>query len=440
MATTTTQFIHKTFKTQQMMNLSTTYNPSILKVINSHSSLKTTYLRKPDYYKNTAISAPPKQQIQLKNLSNNNNNNNTISDVLRLMDGLKLIVSPDIYISLANECTRDRDCVQAAQLYTHLKKNTRMITFINSSSGLFLLNRILLMLVTCGCFDVAHQLFDEMPHRNSISLAIVIADLIDNHLYEQALGLFVKMHLCFVYQESDMGLQLVVVSFLKACVHLKEVYLGKMVHAWLIKMGYDRGLFVDTALVEFYGKSGCLREANRVFFDHVRIIDDSDTVLWTGAIVNNCRERCFEEVIRIFGEMGEAGVRMNEYTFSTVLKACGRVVGDDGSFGKQVHANAIKLAVDTRVFVMCALIDMYGRCGLLKDAIKVFDRKGYHSKRNSACWNAMIAGFIHHGLYIEAIKMMYQMKAAGLHPQKSMIDELRLACGTLKLNIDVEPG
>uniref|UniRef100_A0A803KX18 Pentatricopeptide repeat-containing protein n=2 Tax=Chenopodium quinoa TaxID=63459 RepID=A0A803KX18_CHEQI len=349
------------------------------------------------------------------------------------MDGLGVVVTPDIYASLVVECTQKQDAIEAAGIYTHMKKNAGIVRFLKGSSGLCLLNRILLMLVSCGCFDVAHQLFDEMPHRNFISLAIVMAALIDNHLFEEALELFVNMHRYFVYQEFDSGLEIVLVSFLKACVHLKEVDLGKMVHGWMLKMGYDRGLVVDTALVEFYGKSGCLMEANHVFFDLIRVVDHRDTVLWTGVIVNNGRKQCFGEVIRLFRVMGEAGVRMNEYTFSNVLKACGRV-GDGGLFGQQVHANAIKLGLDSCVFVMCALIDMYGRCGLLNDAKRVFDSMD-HRKRNNACWNAMVTGFIHHGSYIDALKTLYEMKAAGLKPQKSVMDEVRLACGSLKLEI-----
>ncbi|XP_056695479.1 pentatricopeptide repeat-containing protein At1g31790 [Spinacia oleracea] len=374
-------------------------------------------IRQPVYKTTTIAPPPPQQQPQ-----NQTCNNNTALDVLRLMDGLELAVSPDICVSLVVECTRKGDAIEAAELYAHIKKNARIVSFLKTLSGLCLLNRILLMLVTCGCFDIAHQLFDEMPHRNSISLAIVIAELVDNHLFEQALWLFVKMHRRVIYQDNDMGLQVVVVSFLKSCLHLKKVNLGKMLHGWLLRMGYNRGLIVDTALVEFYGKSGCLWEANHVFFDHIRMVDRRDTVLWTGIIVNNCREKCYKEVIRIFQEMGEAGVRMNEYTFSTVLKACGRI-SSDKSLGQQVHGNAIKLDLGTHVFVMCTLIDMYGRCGLLKDAKKVFDMMDHRSKRNSAGWNAMVTGLIHHGFYIEALKMLYEMEAAGLQPQKSMIDE-----------------
>ncbi|XP_057543343.1 pentatricopeptide repeat-containing protein At1g31790 [Amaranthus tricolor] len=415
--------VRSIFNTQHISVISKTHHFSTFKF--TSSSFNNTLIRQPNF-KPTIIFEP-----QQNNPTSLNFNHNSISDVLRLMDGLEFTFSPDIYASLIDECTQKTDKIQAVELYNHMKLNGRMTYFLNESTGLLLLNRILLMLVSCGCFDIAHQVFDEMQHRNFVSLAIMMGGLIHNHLFEQAILLFVNMHQYFIHQKTDIGLEVVVVCFLKACVHLKSVELGKMVHGWLLKMGYNRGLFVDTALVELYGKCGCLCEANHVLFDRIRMVDHCDTVLWTGAIVNNCHEQCFKEVIRIFREMGEAGVTMNEYTFSTVLKACGRV-NDDGSFGKQVHGNAIKLAADTHVFVMCALIDMYGRCGLLTDAKKVFDLI-HPRKRNSACWNAMVTGYIDHGLYIEAIKMIYQMKVAGVQPHKSMVDELSLACGTLKL-------
>ncbi|KAL2906792.1 hypothetical protein RDABS01_005502 [Bienertia sinuspersici] len=428
LTTSITHFNHPTFNT--INRFTRIHHSLILKAIDTPSILKTTHLRQPNYKPITISVSPPPQQ-QNNNKTCINSNHNTILDVLRLMDVLGIVVSPDIYAYLIEECTQKRDSIQAKQVYAHMKHNPRIVSYLKGYSGLCLLNRVLLMLVTCSCFDLAYQLFDEMPHRNSVSLSIVIAGLVEDELYEQALRLFVKMHKWFVYESSDVGLQVVVVCFLKACLHLKKVDLVKTVHGWLLKMGYDRGLFVDTSLVEFYGKSGCLWEANNVFFDHIQMGDRRDTVLWTGAIVNNCRGRCFEEVIRIFQDMGEVGVKMNEYTFSTVLKAC-RSVGDDGSFGQQIHANAVKLGFGNHVFLLCALISMYGRCGLLKDAKKAFAMID-DSKRSRACWNAMISGFIQHDLYIEAIKMMYQMKAAGLQPQKSMVDEVRLACGSLRL-------
>ena len=69
---------------------------------------------------------------------------------------------------------------------------------------------------------------------------------------------------------------------------------------------------------------------------------------------------------------------------------------------------------------------MYGRSGLLQDARLVFETT--RNERNVDSWNAMLMGYIQNGLYIEAVKFVYQMKAARVHPHESLLDKLRIAC------------
>lgn len=175
---------------------------------------------------------------------------------------------------------------------------------------------------------------------------------------------------------------------------MKDVKLGQTAHGLMLKMGLNGELLVAIALMEFYGRCRCVPEANLIFFYRIEMADHCDARIWNVAILNNCREAYFNEAIWIFREMGKAGVRKNDQTFSGVLKACGRA-SNGGSSGKQVHANAIKLGHDTHSFVMCSLVNMYGKCGLLRDARKVFDMIACE-ERNMACWNLECHGNCSH--------------------------------------------
>ncbi|XP_057965156.1 pentatricopeptide repeat-containing protein At1g31790 [Malania oleifera] len=338
----------------------------------------------------------------------------TTSDVLRLMDGLRLPIPPDMYASLIKECMDTRDAAGAAELHAHIVQSGVV-------PCLPLLNRLLLMHVGCGRSEAARQLFDQMSQRSSISWTIVIADSAHEGRFEEAIGLFQEM----LQHHGNMLVipPWILVCLLKACVHTVNVALGKQVHGWLLKAGYTRNLFLSTSLMNFYGKCRCLPSANFVF-DHMNC---HDTVVWTTSIVNNCREEHFEEVLNAFNDMGRAGVRKNGYTFSSVLKACGRMK-DDGRCGRQVHADAIKHGVDFGSFVQCGLIDMYGKCGLVGDAERLFEM--ICDKKNTACWNAMLTAYIWNGFCIEALKFLYHMKAVGVQPQESLINEVRIACGS----------
>ncbi|KAL5075397.1 hypothetical protein RYX36_014381, partial [Vicia faba] len=85
-----------------------------------------------------------------------------------------------------------------------------------------------------------------------------------------------------------------------------------------------------------------------------------NTLTWTAKIVSGCKERHFSEALGDFKEMGRVWVKKDSFTFSSVLKACGRMQ-NHGSCGEQVHADTIKLGFDSDSYVQCSLIAMYGR-------------------------------------------------------------------------------
>ncbi|KAL6985594.1 hypothetical protein U1Q18_018970 [Sarracenia purpurea var. burkii] len=344
----------------------------------------------------------------------------TTSDILRLMDGLGLPIPVDIYTYLAKECTASRDPTGAIELHAHVNRS-------GLRPGLLFCNRILLMYVSCGLIDSARHLFDTMPVKDCNSWAAMIAGYIDVANHEEAINLFIEMrrrhqhnhHNANVLDSPDSW---IIVSILKACVHTLDMGLGKQIHGWLSKINHPQDLFLSSSLINLYGKFGCLEGVDFVF-DH---LPRRNTVVWTAKIVYNCREEHFDEALAVFKEMGREGVKKNGSTFSTVLRACGRIE-DDGQCGRQVHASAIKLGLESNDFVHCGLVDMYAKCGLINNARMVFETR---PQRTSACWNAMLMGYIQGGHGIEAIKILYAMKAAGLQPQESLLNEVRFTCGS----------
>ncbi|XP_028094780.1 pentatricopeptide repeat-containing protein At1g31790-like [Camellia sinensis] len=345
----------------------------------------------------------------------------TTSDVLRLMDGLGLPIPIDIYTSLLKECITTRDPAGALDLIAHINRS-------GLRPGLLFFNRILLMYVSCGLVDNARHVFDKMPTKDCNSWAAMIAGYMDNDNYEEVINLFVEMRCSLQYHQINADMlgfpeSWIIVCILKACVQTMNLGLGRQIHGWLSKIGYSKDLFLSSSLINLYGKFGCLEGVDSVF-DHMAC---RNTVVWTAKIVNKCREEQYDEVLNVFKEMGREGVKKNGFTFSSVLRACGKMK-DDGLCGRQVHANAIKLGLESNDFVQCGLVDMYAKCGLLKHARVVFEMDG--EERNAACWNAMLMGYIQHGCCIEAIKIVYAMKSSGLQPQESLLNEVRCTCGS----------
>ncbi|KAF9619765.1 hypothetical protein IFM89_009238 [Coptis chinensis] len=420
-----------------MIILNSSLKPSYSKptsIITLHKPNKPIHIPSPPLQNLPLLQNPPKPKIHLKSthpLNKNKKQNNysihdteaaSAADILRLMDVLKLSIPHDVYAYLIKECTHLRDAETGEQVHTHMTKSGHGLT-------LLLANRLLFMYVSCGSLDSARELFDKMIVKDSISWAIMIAGCVENEEYLEALTLFRYKQMGYqCYESSKESMWGLVVDYiLRACVGVGDYEVGKQVHGLVLKMNcFSDDVFLGSLFINFYGKLGCVRSA-RCVFDNMRL---RDTVIWTTMIVVYSREEHFQDVLEVFREMGRVGSKKNNFTLSSVIRACGRL-GDELS-GRQIHGNAIRIGVESDQFVQCSLVDMYGKCGLVKDARKVFELTkvtGSKKRRNDVCWNAMLTGYTQNGFYNDAIKFLYQMKSAGVQPPESILNQVRLDCG-----------
>lgn len=345
----------------------------------------------------------------------------SISDILRLLDSLRIPVTLDLYLSFIQECTQTRDPVQAIELHNHIR-----ISSLRPSLPIF--NRLLLMYASCQCIDYAEKLFERMSVRSVNSWAAMISGYFENGDFGEVVNMFVEMRSCNRTKSECVDMEniafcVIVVCGLKACAKTMNLDVGKQIHGWIMKIGYSQNLVLSSSLMSFYGKVGCIEDSNFVF-NQVR---DQNNGIWTAKIISCCKEEQYDEAIKVFRDMGKEGVKKNSFTFSSILKACAKME-DSGCCGQQVHAGVIKAGLELNEYVQCGLVDMYGKCGLVKEARKV--HKIYGHERNISCWNAMLTGYIQQGLGIEALKFLYEMKAAGLQPQESLLHEVRFICGS----------
>ncbi|CAN0881286.1 Pentatricopeptide repeat-containing protein At1g31790 [Linum grandiflorum] len=155
------------------------------------------------------------------------------SDILLLFHTLDLPLQPDLYVSLVKECTIQRDSASALRLHTHFTNSISP-----SAVPVLLLDRLLLIHVWCGHFQITRQLFDEMPplDRHAISWAILVTAYSHDGQYDETIFLFLQM-----LQDDDNHHQLLqfprvaMVSVLKACMYTQNKGLGKQLHGLLLK-------------------------------------------------------------------------------------------------------------------------------------------------------------------------------------------------------------
>ncbi|WRX11825.1 hypothetical protein QQP08_004312 [Theobroma cacao] len=158
---------------------------------------------------------------------------------------------------------------------------------------------------------------------------------------------------------------------MKIFLRMRTAHFGRPMRIEALSSGSHNSVHLTSSQVlccdEEYGlgkhvHGQCLDDANFVFNQ----LSPCNTVTWTARIVSSCRENQFGKVTEDFNEMGRQGIE----TITFILFKCFQGMcydgEDDGMSGRRVPANAIKLGLESDVFVQCRLIHLYGKCGLVR--------------------------------------------------------------------------
>ncbi|KAF8408450.1 hypothetical protein HHK36_007603 [Tetracentron sinense] len=236
-----------------------------------------------------------------------------------------------------------------------------------------------------GECEAARRFFDEMPKRNVVSWNVVITCYVHNRLFLEALELFRMM------QVSDIKPnEVTVVAVLPACAHLGALDLGQWVHAYIGKSRIKMDVYVNTALVEMYGKCGNLGEARRVFDD----ASEKDTFLCSTMVEVLAMHGNAEEAFGIFADMRSAGIKPNDITFVGLLKACSHVglVNTGVEYFKVMRE---EFGLIPKVEHFGCMVDLLGRSGRLEQACELI--KSMPMEPHPIVWGALLSACRIHG-------------------------------------------
>ncbi|XP_008455452.1 putative pentatricopeptide repeat-containing protein At1g10330 [Cucumis melo] len=235
--------------------------------------------------------------------------------------------------------------------------------------------------------------------------------------------------------------------------------LPKLIHAHAFKIGVLTDPVVLTSFVSSYGDLRELGNARKVFdeitdpcivaFNSMldafvkngdlgsavfmfRYMPERDVVSWTSVVNGFWWNGRFLEALWFFQMMMMSGsVKPNEATYVSVLSSCANLDAEGVLCrGKEVHAYIIRNEGEFSVFIGTALIDFYGKMGLLGCARTVFNQM---KKREVCTWNAMISSFASNSRETEALDLFATMKVEGIHPNEVTFVAILTACARGKL-------
>ncbi|KAK8915994.1 Pentatricopeptide repeat-containing protein [Platanthera zijinensis] len=297
---------------------------------------------------------------------------------------------------------------QARQVFGHVVR-------LGFESNVFLINAFLMALIRSEAFEEAAELFEKCLIRDVVTWNSMIAGCLQVQLDMLHIwDLFRRM-----IQEGTKPDEYTFSSILTGLATNLNSKNGLQVHTQLIKHGFGGDVCAGNSLVDMYLKNRNLTDAFKAFDE----MPQRDVASWTQIAAGFLHSGQPSEALKTINLMKEKGITPNKFTLATELNACSSLTSVED--GKKAHGLRIKLGDDVDECVDNALVDMYSKCGSMKDASSVFSSMRV---RSVISWTTIIMGFAQNGFAREAIGAFEKMLDSNSKPNHITFICLLYAC------------
>lgn len=299
--------------------------------------------------------------------------------------------------ALLRSCGNARALPQGQLLHGHIIK-------CELGHNVFLGNLLLQMYGKCGAVDDAHMWFAKMPQHDQYSWNFMASAYTRNAEWNLALVLYDQLRV-----EGMVVEEYIISSILSACAGQEALVQGKRIHACIVGSECESDEAVENALVNLYGRCECFKDAWRVFDK----MSQRSVISWSAMITAYSQHNHGKEALCLWNRMQQEGVAPNRATVLIILDACASQAAL--AKGKQVHGCLLGSPFDSDGMVLTALVNMYGKCGDMEFALKIFEEM---PEQNVVSWTTLMAAYAQHGHSKEALQLFEQMQREGVAPNK----------------------
>lgn len=276
-------------------------------------------------------------------------------------------------------------------------------------------NALINMYAKFGELGHAQKVFDQMVLRDLVSWNSIIAAHEQNDLPDRAINFFYEMQLHRV--QPDL---LTLVSIASSIAQTRDSVSGKSVHGYILRRCWiSEDVVLGNAVVDMYAKLGIVDSA-RMIFEEIPV---KDVVSWNTMITGYAQNGLASDAIEVYHTMACKSIIPVEGTWVSVLPACAHL----GALreGTKAHGQVLKRGLHLDIFVGTCLVDLYGKCGRLDEALLLF----YEVPRASSVpWNAILLCHGIHGYGLTSLQLFRDMLDERVQPDHVTFLSLLVAC------------
>ncbi|MED6114379.1 Pentatricopeptide repeat-containing protein, chloroplastic [Stylosanthes scabra] len=289
-------------------------------------------------------------------------------------------ILPDGYTfsSLFKACAMVKALQEGKQLHCLAMK-------IGVSENMYVCPTLINMYTACNEVDNARRVFDKVDEPCVVAYNAMITSYARNSRPNEALALFRELQGSGL-KPNDVTMLLV----LSSCTLLGSLDLGRWIHEYVKKHGFNRYVKVNTALIDMYAKCGSLDDAVSLF----RQMRRRDTQAWSAMIVAYATHGHGSRAVSMLEEMKKQGVQPDEITFVAVLSACSHNgLVEEGYECFRSMTNDYGIVPHIKHYG--CMVDLLGRAGRLDEAYNFIDKLPI--KPTPILWRTLLSACSSHG-------------------------------------------
>ncbi|CAJ1973653.1 unnamed protein product [Sphenostylis stenocarpa] len=279
----------------------------------------------------------------------------------------------------------------------------------------FLQSSVLAMYSKCGIPREAYRAFREVIHKDLLSWTSIIGVFARSGMMGECVKLYKEM------QENEICPDGIVIGrMLSGFGNSMDASQGKAFHGVIIRRHYVDDEKVNNLLLFMYCKFGMLSLAERIF-----PLCRGSGECWNFMVFGYDRIGENAKCVDLFREMQCLGIRSDSVGIVSAIASCAQL--GEVNLGRSIHCNVVKGFLDGNISVTNSLIEMYGKCGQMTFAWRIFNR----SKRDVVLWNTLISSHVHIKRHEEAVNLFNKMVREDQQPNTATLVVVLSACSHL---------
>ncbi|XP_058106271.1 putative pentatricopeptide repeat-containing protein At5g40405 [Magnolia sinica] len=270
-------------------------------------------------------------------------------------------------------------CTQLMNLDLGLAIHASVIKCGLEDSDVFIQTSLVNLYASCGCIEIARQLFDRSPKKDVTSWNALIKGYLRVDRYMDAIHVFRRMQ-----DEANVRAdEITMLSVVLACAHLGALDMGQWIHSYINKNRMQMTVSLGTALVDMYAKCGNIDTAVSLF----ESMPERDVRTWSVMISGLAIHGFANEALDLLSKMERVGVKPDSVTFTGILCACSHAgMTREGLeiLDRMIHVYLFEPTIEHYGCV----VDLLGRAGRLEEALHLIER--IPLKPDVVLWGALL--------------------------------------------------